>query len=63
VTASNLVDVGGGQRELFPDPERVRQQALDGVVDRVRGRFGAKLGRGLKGSRVKVDRDRDDKGG
>ncbi|MCB1183661.1 DNA polymerase IV [bacterium] len=46
ITASNL-GRPGGQPELFPDPQRVRQRDLDRVLDGVRDRFGAKLGRGL----------------
>jgi len=47
VTASNLVRPGGGQGALFSDPGRERDRKLDDILDRVHGKFGAKLRRGL----------------
>jgi DNA polymerase-4 len=48
ITAANLTRPGGTQPELFPDPAQVRQRELDRVLDDVKGRFGDKLGRGLR---------------
>jgi DNA polymerase-4 len=53
VTASNLARSGEGQGRLFADPARERDRKLDAILDRVHGRFGAKLRRGL-------DRDPDE---
>jgi DNA polymerase-4 len=47
VTASNLVAPGQGQGTLFVDPERARDRKLDDILDRVHGKFGSKLRRGL----------------
>ena len=46
VTASNLVHEGQGQAQLFPDPVRERDRKLDGIMDRVHGKFGPMLKRG-----------------
>jgi len=48
ISANNLTRVGKKQAELFPDPEKIRDRQLDGVLDRVRGKFGSKLRRGLR---------------
>ncbi len=48
ITASKLARSGKAQVELFPDPARKRDRELDRVLDKVRGRFGDKLGRGVK---------------
>jgi len=48
VTASNLTRGGSGQAELFADPAKQRNRQLDRILDDVRGRFGDKLGRGVK---------------
>jgi DNA polymerase-4 len=47
VTASNLEPKGGAQPELFADPRAERERTLDGVVDKVRDRFGSVLRRGM----------------
>ena len=46
VTASNLLPSGYGQAELFTDPDKVRDQELDKLMDQVNDRFGHKLRRG-----------------
>ncbi len=48
ITANNLTTGGQVQAELFPDPAKQRDRELDRVLDDVRGRFGDKLGRGVK---------------
>lgn len=48
ISANNLTRHKKNQVELFPDVNKVRDRRLDGVMDQVRGKFGAKLGRGLK---------------
>ena len=48
ITAGNLNRGGTLQTELFPDPARQRDRELDRVLDDVRGKFGDKLGRGVK---------------
>jgi len=47
VTASNLGRPAEAQGELFPDPAQERNRRIDGVLDQVHGRFGAKLKRGV----------------
>ena len=56
-TVSQLEVSGGGQGELFIDPDRCKQQTLDRLVDRVHNRFGDKLGRGLRRSPDDTDRE------
>ncbi len=51
ITAANLTRSGSIQAELFPDPAKQRDRQLDQVLDNVRGRFGAKLGRGVQKKR------------
>ena len=48
ITASHLTRTRRVQAELFPDPAKQRDRELDRVLDNVRGRFGDKLGRGVK---------------
>lgn len=48
VTASSLSAAAQVQPDLFPDPGREREGRIDDVLDRVRGRYGSKLRRGLK---------------
>lgn len=50
ITASHLTRTVRVQAELFPDPAKQRNRELDRVLDNVRGRFGDKLGRGVKKS-------------
>ena len=46
VTASNLARSDQGQGLLFADPVRERDRKLDGIMDRVHGKFGPMLRRG-----------------
>jgi DNA polymerase-4 len=48
ITAANFTRTAPLQSELFPDPAQQRNRTLDRVLDDVRGRFGAKLERGVK---------------
>jgi len=47
VTASNLLQDGLVQGDLFPDPEKQKNKKLDGVLDEVQKRLGGKLTRGM----------------
>jgi DNA polymerase-4 len=57
VTASQLEPAGGGQAELFADRDAVRDRTLDGLLDRVRERFGPVMRRGAPARRDPSDDD------
>jgi DNA polymerase IV len=47
VTASNLLQGRQIQGDLFPDPEKMKNKKLDGILDEVHERLGGKLSRGM----------------
>ncbi|MFT5233990.1 MAG: DNA polymerase-4 [Candidatus Krumholzibacteriia bacterium] len=53
ISAANLTRHKKRQPDLFPDAGKVRDRRLDGILDQVKGKYGAKLGRGLKKGPVK----------